>query len=63
MTPTKSRSRVGDLDMATMRNRGLAGQTSPRPSAACWLIETGVSVNSITLSASKTCYNWLAGPA
>ncbi|MCS3927130.1 hypothetical protein M2175_002161 [Bradyrhizobium elkanii] len=46
-----------------MRNRGLAGQTSPRPSAACWLIETGVSVNSITLSASKTCYNWLAGPA
>ena len=39
----RAETRVGDLDVATRRNWVLAGQTSSRPSAVCWLIETGVS--------------------
>lgn len=51
--------RAGHLGVATGPNWVLAGQSSPRGSVVCWLIETGVPVNSITLSASKTWYSCL----
>ena len=63
MTPARSRTVSVTWMWRQAQLRLGRPNLAARPSAMCWPIETGASVNSITLSASKTCYRCFAGPA